>query len=172
MKSNLWSSAATNGFLLALVTIIFTLFQAAFPMEGIAVNALLSLVKLVATIGLLFYFMRAFGQTQEDSYTYSQAFSYGFLVSFCSNIVIACYFWIHHTMIFPDLLEKSLSNMEKLYAQYNVDQAAIDIVIKYWPVISSVGPFILYSLLALIFAAILALFAKKPDIPFPNEAQD
>jgi hypothetical protein len=102
MKTNLWSSAAINGFLLALITIIFTLVQTAFPISGMAAMILLWVVKLAATIGALFYFMKTIGQ-EEEPFTYGNAFSYGFVVSCCSNIVIACYLLLHYTIIFPNM---------------------------------------------------------------------
>ena len=172
MKTNLWSSSAVNGFLLALITVIFTLVQAAFPMNGTAAAVVVFIVKLSATVGLLYYFMKSFGQSLEESYTYGQAFTYGFVVSVCSNIVIACYLWIHYTLIFPDLIEKSMKTVEQIYTQYNVDPSTIDKVVKYFPVISSVGPLILYTLLSLIIVAILANFAKKPESPFLAETEE
>ena len=169
MKSNLWSSAATNGFLLALVTVIVTLFSTAFPMN-VGINLLITIVKLVVTIGLLYYFMKSFGQ-EVDTYPYGTAFTYGFAVSFCSNIVIACYFWVHYTLLFPDAIEKALKGMQQALAQYPIDQASLDFVMNNLPVIMSVAPLILYTLFGLIFAAILANFAKKAELPFTDETE-
>ena len=169
MKSNLWSSAASNGFLLALITIIVTLFTAAFPM-GTAASLLIQFTKLTVTIGVLYYFMKKFGG-EQDSYTFGNAFTYGFVVSLCSNIVIACYSWLHYTMIFPDSMEKTLEIMQQVAAQYNLEQHSTDLLVKNFPIIMSVGPLIIYTFFGLIFAAILANFAKKADPPFINETE-
>jgi len=171
MKTNLWSSAATNGFLLALVTIIFTLLQTAFPMEGMGAMILIWFVKLVATIGALYYFMKSFGES-EESYPYGAAFTYGFVVSFCSSIIIAAYSWLHYTVIFPDALEKTLTIMEQaLASRANTDQRVIDLVTKNLPVIMSVVPLILYTIYGLIFSAIIASFVKKEEPPFAQEME-
>ena len=171
MKTNLWSSAAINGFFLALITIIVTLILTAFPMEGMGVATIISIAKIVATIGLLYYFMRGFGQELE-SYPYNVAFTYGFVLSFCSNIVIACYFWIHYTFIFPEAMEKTLQTMDRIFTQYNMDQSAIDIVVKNLPLILTLSPLVVYTIYGLIFAAILAAFVKKVEPPFANEAEN
>ena len=169
MKTNLWSSAAANGLLLSLITVILLLVQTAFPM-GTAVAILFWIVKLVATVGLLFYFMKDFGKPQE-SYRYGTAFSYGFAVSFCSNIVIACYLFIHSTVIFPDSLEKSLEAMQQVFSQYNLDSSITDMVMNNLPVISSLSTLLIYTIEGVIFSAILANFAKKAEQPFANEIE-
>jgi len=170
MKSNLWSSAAVNGFLLSLVTIIITLFLTAFPLGTVA-GLLVGIGKLVATVGLLYYFMKGFGEEQER-YTYNTAFTYGFLVSFCSNIVISCYLWLHYTIIFPDSIEKTIQATQQIVSQYNLDQTAMDMIMKNFPVLMSIGPLIVYSILGLIFSAILASFAKKAELPFEGEIEE
>ena len=168
MKTNLWSSAAANGLFLALVTIIAALVQTAFPMEGMGIATLFWAGKLATTVGLLYYFMKGFGEEQK-SYLYGTAFTYGFVVSFCSNIVISCYLWLHYTFIFPDAMEKSLEATERIFVQYNMDQTAMDLLVKYMPLIITIVPLVLYTIYALIFAAILAAFVKKAEPPFANE---
>lgn len=168
MKTNLWSSAAVNGFLLSLITIFFTLVQTAFPTNGMAVGILIWIVKLVATVGVLYYFMKSFGQ-EQDSYPYGQAFTYGFVVSFCSNIVITCYLWLHYTLIFPEAIEKQLEVMQPMLEQYGTDLSTAGMILNNMPVVISVSIIILYTIYALIFAAILASFVKKAEEPFADE---
>ena len=170
MKTNLWSSAAVNGFLLALITIIFTLFQTAFPMGSVAASILIWVVKLGATTGTLYYFVKTIGQEQEY-FPYKQAFTYGFVLSFCSNIVIACYLWLHYTFIFPNAIEKQLEVMQPMLAQYNTDQSAIDAVLNNLPVVMTFSTLLLYSLFALIVSAIIASFVKKAEDPFAGEPE-
>lgn len=170
MKTNIWSSAAVNGMLLALITIIFTLVLVSFPTSGTAAKIFIPLVKLIATVGTLYYFMKAFGQEQE-SYSYGQAFTYGFVVSFCSSIVIACYYFLHYTLIFPNAMDKELEAAQPYLAQFNVDPAAFDLIVGKFPVIISVSSIIGFTLYGLIFSAILASFAKKAEQPFANETE-
>ena len=171
MKANFWSSAAANGLMLSLITVVYTLFMAAFPMESRVAGFLVGLVKLIATIGVLYYFMKGFGQEQE-SYTYGNAFGYGFAVSFFSNIVIACYLLVHYVYLFPDAIENSLKAVQQAMTQYTVDQATLDLINKNLPLIVSISPFLVYTLLALIIAAILAGFAKKAEPIFTEDTQE
>jgi len=171
MKANFWSSAAANGLMLSLITVIYTLFMAAFPMESRVVGFLIGLVKFIATVGLLYYFVKGFGQEQE-SYSYGNAFGYGFAVSLFSNVVIACYLLVHYLYLFPDAIEKSLQVVQQTMTQYPVDQATLDIINKNLPVIVSISPFLVYTILALIISAILAGFAKKAEPIFADETQE
>ena len=168
MKTNLWSSAAINGFLLALITIIFTLVQTAFPISGMAAMILLWVVKLAATIGALFYFMKTIGQ-EEEPFTYGNAFSYGFVVSCCSNIVIACYLLLHYTIIFPNTIEKSMEAMQPMLEQYGTDISSIEKILNNLPVFLSISMIILYTIYGVIFSSILASFTKKAEEPFAHE---
>jgi len=115
--------------------------------------------------------MKGFGQEQE-SYPYGAAFTYGFIVSLCSNILIACYMLLHYTFIFPDAAEKSIEAAQQMMSQYNTDPAAVDTVMKNLPVIISLLPFLMYTIWGLIVSAILASFAKKAEPPFANEINE
>ena len=115
--------------------------------------------------------MKGFGEEQER-YTYNTAFTYGFLVSFCSNIVISCYLWLHYTIIFPDSIEKTIQATQQIVSQYNLDERSMDMIIKNFPVLMSIGPLIVYTILGLIFSAILASFAKKAELPFGGEIEE
>ena len=173
MKTNLWSSAAANGLLLSLITIIFTLFSTAFPTQNYAIIFLIWIVKLTATVGTLYFFMKGFGKPL-DSYPYKTAFGYGFATSLCSNIVIACYLLLHYLIIFPDSMEKVTESMDKMmqaYPQYSENQATFDFISKNMPIISAVSSFFIYTIVGLIIAAILANFAKKAEQPFANEIE-
>lgn len=171
MKTNLWSSAAVNGFILALITIVFTLVQTAFPMKGMAAGLLIMIVKLTATVGTLYYFMKAMGQ-EEESYPYSDAFKYGFAVSICSNIVISCYLWTHYTMIFPDAINDMLEVMGPALAQKNADSSTLDTIFNNFPVILSITLIVLYSIYGVIFSAVLASFVKKPENIFADKTSN
>ena len=171
MKANFWSSAAVNGFLLALITVVYTLFLSAFPLEGKLAAFALGLVKLIATVGVLYYFMKEFGK-EHETYSFGDAFSYGLVVSICSNILIACYLVAQYTFIFPDSVDKITESMQKAYKQFNVDQSSVDMILKNLRLVLSLGPLVMYTFLGAIFSAIIASFVKKAEPVFDDETQE
>lgn len=106
METNKLSSAAFNGLLLALVTILSTLITTVIE-PGVAISIILWIVKLVATVWLLYYFIREFSKPKEY-FRYGDGVSYGVLVSFFSAIICACYFFLHFALLFPDSITSQM----------------------------------------------------------------
>ena len=109
METNKLSSAAFNGLLLALVTILSTLITTVIE-PGVAISIILWIVKLVATVWLLYYFIREFSKPKEY-FRYGDGLSYGVLVSFFSAIICACYFFLHLALLFPETMNAQMEQV-------------------------------------------------------------
>ena len=170
MKKEFWSSAALDGLLLALVCIVMTLIEAAKLNLGTAINIVLQIGQIVATIWMLLYFMKRYGAEQEQ-YPYSSAFKYGFLTSLCSNVIILAYMLLHYTLIFPDAM--SPESIVEAIQQYspNADISLYESLAGYMPLIAAFGAFIMYTIWAAIISAILASFAKRETSIFQTEEE-
>ena len=83
--SNKWNTAATNGLLLSLITIIASLLQSVFKIEGLF-SMVLWAAKFGGCIYLLHYFMKQHS-LQEQNVSYGESFKYGFLICCFSSIV-------------------------------------------------------------------------------------
>ena len=169
------SRASMDGLLLALVTIVFSVISS-LGVSGGFVGVLIWIIKLVATIWVLLYFMKKYSLNHASVYgetTYNQAFSYGFLVSLLSAVVIACFMFLSVTVLFPD----TISNAKQL-VQERIDQQgsmgeeqenAIGAVLNNLPTILTFGMLIGCTMFGLIVSAIIASSVKQlPGANFPG----
>ena len=168
MKTDFWNSAAINGLLLALVSIIVMLLQTVLPGYG----WVLTLLKLAATIGALLYFMKQYSREQEY-FTYGNGFSYGFATSFCSAIAMAVYVFVHHTYLFPETMQLQTEAAMQIAQNYgNTGGVDLEKFVGKTPVYM---PFysLFYALIwGLIIPSILANFTKKEQPPFYDSEGD
>lgn len=162
MKSNFWNKAAVDGLLLALVTILMVVVSSSFTL-GKGLNTTLSIVKLIATLGMLFYFMKDYGKDLTP-YEYADAFKFGIATSFCSSIVGAAYYLIHVAYLFPDATTTLTNSFLESYAQLSAtSQASMDInaLTSRLPLILALSQFFYFNILGLIWSSLLAMAAKK-----------
>ena len=162
MQTNKWSIAALDGLLLALITIAANLSQSVFEPVS-AVSWLLWLVKLVATVGLLYYFIKDYSKNQE-LFTYKDGFNFGFIVSLLSSLICGCYMFMHYTLIFPDALSKVMDSVYTAMQSSGGDTYVFEKIQVYMPHFISVFSLIYYSISGLIASAIIANYTKKGDI--------
>lgn len=167
--NNKWSSAALNGLMLALITIIYSLIQTVFEPNKI-VSTLLWIIKLAGCIYLLYYFMKQYSK-QFQQITYGQSFQYGFLVSFFSSIVCAGFTFLSMTLIFPDSIDKVIEQMSTVMASGNYtseQEETMNAIIPKLPQIILFFGLIYYTIVGVVFSSIIASMTKKID-PFADQ---
>lgn len=167
--ANKWQSAALNGLLLSLVTIIHSLISTIFE-PGTFLSMVLWAIKFGACIYLLYWFMKQYS-ANFDTISYGQSFQYGFIVSVFSSIVCSCYIFLSLTLLFPDQLDQSLAAMQSIIesGSYNDEQIdAINEVSGKLPQITLFWSLFYYSVFGAIVSAIIANFTKKTN-PFAQE---
>lgn len=163
MQTNKWSIAALNGLLLALVTIVVTLIQTVLS-PGTAIIWLLWLLKLIGSLGLLYYFIKDYAKTQ-DLFTYKDGFRFGFMVSLLSSLICACYLFMHYAVIFPDSMAAQLEQISAAIQSSNPDGTEIfDKIGGKMPQIISVFSLFYYTVFGIIASSIIANYTKKGDI--------
>ena len=163
MKTNKWSTAATSGLLLALITIIIALVQAVIH-PGKAVSLLLWVVKLTGSIYLLYYFIKEYS-TSFDLFTYKDGFVYGTLVSIFSSLICACYLFLHYTVIFKEAIAEQIEYV--LGILQNSNPQAVETFINMegsLPQIITIVSLIYYTLFGVIASAIIANSTKRGDL--------
>ena len=169
MQPNKWSAAATNGLLLALVTILYTLIQTIFDVPT-AISLILWAGKLFATIWLLYYFIKDYSH-QFEIFTYKDGFSFGFLISFMSSLVCAAYMFLHYSLLFPDSIAEQ---MEAAMIMLSSDPDAVENLLKIeakLPHIMFAVSIIYYTLFGIIASLIIANYTKRGDL-FSEHTQD
>ena len=162
MQTNKWSIAALDGLLLALITISAILIETVFE-PGKAIIWLIKLVKLVSTIGLLYYFVKEYSKTLE-LFTYKDGLSFGFIVSMLSSLICGCYMFLHYTLLFPESLSKVMDAMTTAMQSSNADTSAFENIQRYMSHFISFFSFVYYTIFGLIVSSIIANYTKKGDI--------
>lgn len=163
MQSNRWSTAATSGLLLALVTIISSLVQAVFEPNNV-INIVIWTLRSVGSIWLLLYFIKEYAKP-FNFFTFKDGFHYGSLIAFFSSFICAVYITFHFTIIFPDAMTSQIDKLVEAMATSNPDMIdSLDKVIPKLPLIISFFTFIYYSLIGVVASAIMANYTKKGSI--------
>ena len=165
-NSSFWNSAAINGLLFSLITIITSLLQSAFNIQGI-LAILLWCVKFGGCVYLLYYYMKQYSNNAEYV-TYGESFKYGFALCVFSSIVCACYIFISMTWLFPETVDIAMEQIQTAIATgaYTSEQEdAIFNVADKLPQLTLITCLIYYILIGAVMSSIIANFTKKTD-PF------
>lgn len=166
MNKNFWNKAAIYGLLLAFVTIIVLLLQSVVTL-GTTAGMLVSIVKLIVTGTLLYYFMKEYGK-EVESYDFGNAFRFGVAVSFCSSIVAVAYYFIHLNFLFPESMDTMTNVMaEALKSTPETSEIDAGAFLNRLPVITCISLFFYYNILGLIWSVALAGAAKHKDPSSP-----
>ena len=167
--TNKWQSAALNGLLLSLVTIISSLIQSIFEL-GTVTSMLLWAIKFGACIYLLYYFMKQYAN-QFETVSYRESFGYGAILCTFSAIVCSCFAFISLTLLFPDQLDKSLEAVQSVMESGNYNDEQIEAINKVsgkLPQITLFWSLFYYSVFGAVVSAIIANFTKRTN-PFAEE---
>lgn len=162
MQTNKWSIAALDGLLLALVTICATLISTVFE-PGKSFIWIIWLIKLVSTIGILYYFVKEYSKTME-LFTYKDGLSFGFIVSMLSSLICGCYMFLHYTLLFPESLTKVMEIMTTAMQSSSADTSAFEKIQRYMPHFISFFSLVYYTIFGLVVSSIIANYTKKGDI--------
>ena len=166
MQSNKWSSAIVSGLLLALITIAVMAIRYTLAPTGI-VSILIWLIKIVASIWLLYYLIKEFAKP-ADIFTYKDGFIYGSIVCLVSTVVctLATLIFMY---IFADSINAQMETAMSMVGSSNpeaVEKLAEWMKSGLLTVIACVGSFVWLYLFGIIASAILANFTKKGSVVF------
>ncbi len=168
-----WSTAATKGLLLSLVTLAATTIAQLpyfFGKTLTFINVIFWFVQIACSIYLLFRFMKEFnGRTGQ------KAFGFGVITCLFSSLICAIFDTAGYLWFFPSIKE-SLSLMIDSISQVITDDAQIDMLLKMqdnyaqWLFISSMIKDIIIGIIA--SAIISSSLERKKDIFQNNGTQN
>lgn len=167
-KINVWKANLTNGMILALVSVVYTLFLYFFDL---LFNPALGYVFLLVQIILVFILIKSYRDNILHGYiTYGQAVGAGVVISLYSAIVLALFSYILYTVIDPGLTAKKLAFLEEMMLNKGVPQATVDTAMSMQkklqtPLISSILGIFTSVLGGTILSLIIAIFVKKEGNP-------
>ncbi len=156
-----WSSAAANGLILSLVTIIYTLSGPVLELKGI-IMIILWIIKFTACIYLLYYFMKQYSG-KFDTISYGESFNYGFILCVFSSLICAGFSFLSVTFIFPEQFQGAMEQLQQSLAAQN-QEGNLDKAMSWIPEITLFGSLIYYIIFGAVTSAIIANYTKKTDI--------
>lgn len=165
-QNNKWSSAAMDGLILSIITVIYSLVMTVFPLKGFLVIAIPWTVKFVVSNYILYYFMKKYA-TKFDNISYGACFNYGFIVSIFSAIICASFSFLSLTVLFPDSLATTMETVQQAMAAQSMNQDQEEIFGKWMerlPQITMFTLLIYYTVYGAIASSIFANFTKNTDI--------
>ena len=163
---NKFSSAAAEGLKLAAISIIFMLISTLLPQNtsGGIIGIVLTILKLGATITFLWYAMKKYSQRNaavEGFTTYGKVFSYGFLTSLLSGIVLAAFTFVNMKFISPESTEAAKdAYLTQMSALPNIDDSMIETLTNNLETITSFAMLVLAIFYGVIWSLILASSTK------------
>jgi hypothetical protein len=167
-KVNIWKANFTNGMILALVCVVYTLLLYFFDL---LFNQTLGYVFLLVQIILVFLLVKSYRDNILHGYiTYGQAVGTGVVISLYSAVVMAVFTYILYTVLDPGLTAKKLAFIEEMMLKKGVPQSTVDTTMTLQeklqtPLISSILSIFTGLLGGTILSLIIAIFVKKEGNP-------
>lgn len=164
-----WSDAAKYGLILASVSVVINLVTSIFKLPAF-LNILLSVIKLCASVYLVYYAMRR-NNSSYDNVTYGQTFGFGMAVCSLSAIVCTLFTLLTFTVILPDSITTMLNDVfVQLESMGMAGMIDYDTMLRAMPAYLVFSQLIYCIIFGLVVSAIVASFAKKTDMnPFSNQ---
>lgn len=171
-----WNSAALDGLKLAAISIIFMLIATLIPQSktGGILATLLTILKLAATITFLWFAMKKYSTRNaaaEGFTTYGKVFSYGFITSMFSGIVLAVFTFFNMKFISPESTEAAKeAYLTQLSEVPGIQQSVVDMFANNLETVTSFGMLFSALFYGLIWSLILASSTKvTPGSNFINQ---
>lgn len=164
-QKNKWSSAATNGLILSLVTIIYSLLGPVLGLKGF-IMIIFWIIKTAGCIYLLYYFMKQYSSGFE-TLSYGESFNYGFILCGFSSIVCACFAFLSMTLLFPEQMAAGMEQVQQAFASRGLDSSQEEMMGKWMdrmPQLILFFTLIYYTLFGAAVSAIIANYTKKTNI--------
>lgn len=167
-KANVWKSNLTNGLILGMIGIVYTL---VIYFLDLTVNKVQGYVFLLILIVALYFLVKSYRDNYLHGYmTYGQAVGAGVVIFLYYSIIIAIFTYILYAIIDPGLIDKQLAAAEELMAKRGLPQEAMDAGLKVQEKMMKpeiMAPVSIFGsmLYGIIMSLIVAIFVKKEGNP-------
>src|SRR5665647_148022 len=123
-KANVWKANLTNGLILAMIGIVYTLVM---YFLDLTINKTQGYVFLLILVVSLFFLIKSYRDNYLHGYmTYGQAVGAGVVIFLYYAILMAIFTYILYAVIDPGLIDKQLAAAEELMAKKGLPQEAMD----------------------------------------------
>lgn len=173
-KVSVWKANLTNGLILGLIGIVYSLVVYFFDLT---LNRAQGYVFLVILIVALYFLIKSY----RDNYlhgqiTYGQAVGAGMVIFLYYSIITAIFTYILFAVIDPGLIDKQIAFAEELLQKRGLPQEAMDAAMKIQQKMIRPGIIAPMSLLSnmlygLIISLIIGIFVKNEGNPLIDSAE-
>ncbi len=123
-KVNVWKASLTNGLILGLVGIVYSLIM---YFLDLTFNPAQQYAYIVILIALLYFLLKSYRDNyMHGQITYGQSVGAGVVMFLYSAIIGAIFMYILYTVIDTGLTEKQLAFVEEKMLQKGIPQEAVD----------------------------------------------
>jgi hypothetical protein len=166
---NVWKANLTNGLILALVGIVYSLVM---YFLDLTLNKVQGYVFIVVLLVILYFLLKSYRDNYRHGLiTYGESVGAGVIISLYYVLVMAVFTYILYTVIDPGLITKQLAQAEDgMRAKGNLTEAQIDAGMKFTEKIMKPGMMVIISIFfgmiwATIVSLIVSIFIKKEGNP-------
>jgi hypothetical protein len=167
-KVNVWKANLTNGLILGLIGVVYTLVV---YFLDLTFNKSMGYIFLLLAIFLLYYFLKTYRDNSlHGLMTYGQAVGAGVVIFLYYSIISAIFTYILYKVIDPGLTNKMLAFVEETMMKKGIPEASLDTVMAIQKKILKpeiMAPFSIVNnmLFGTISSLIVGIFVRKEGNP-------
>ena len=168
-KVNVWKANFTNGLILALVGIVYSLVM---YFLDLTLNKVQGYVFLVIILVILYFLLKSYRDNfKHGLITYGESVGAGVIISLYYVLIMAVFTYILYTIIDPGLITKQLAQAEEaMRAKGNLTDGQIEAGMKFTEKIMKPGMMVIISVFfgmiwATIISLLVSIFIKKEGNP-------
>jgi hypothetical protein len=167
-KVNVWKANLSNGLILGLEGIAFSL---VLYFLDLTLNKSAGYINIPIQLALLFFLLKTYRDNfMHGQITYGQALGAGVVIFVYVSIITAIYTYILWVVIDPELVKKSLAVSEEAMMNKGLPQASIDAGMAFTAKIMKPGIMSIFSIFGtmffgVIYALLVSIFIRKEGNP-------
>jgi hypothetical protein len=167
-KVNVWKANFTNGLILALEGIVFSLVLYFFDLT---LNKTVGYINIPIQLAILFFLLKSYrDNVLHGQITYGQSVGAGVVMFVYVSVIMAIFTYLLWAVIDPDLVKKALAVSEEAMQQESVPQAAREAGMAFTAKIMKPEIMAIFSIFGtvffgLIYSLLVSIFVRKEGNP-------
>ena len=168
-KANPWKANLTNGLILALIGVVYTLVM---YFLDLSLNKVQGYIFMLIQVAMLYFLLKSYRDNfMHGQITYGQSVGAGVIICLYYGILISIFTYILYTVIDPGLVAKQLALAEEgMRAKGNLTEAQIEAGMKFTgkimkPGVMAISGIFLGMIWGTVLSLIVSIFIKKEGNP-------
>jgi hypothetical protein len=168
-KVNVWKANLTNGVILALIGIVYSLVM---YFLDLSLNKSVGYIFILIQLAVLYFLIKSYrDNVLHGQITYGESVGAGVIICLYYSIIMAIFTYILYSVIDPGLLAKQLAQSEEVMrARANITEAQIEAGMKFTekimkPGIMAISSIFFGMIFSTIISLIVSIFIKKEGNP-------